>query len=146
VTLPEKTQRTLAITCIREEVNLKNIELLSGGFRSNSKQYDWCVAAFSANLGKLGYNHFADLVNPVVKHALMSVLKTEGRKTEEKVEAYKTMLSKGKVRVKRWRLSRRMKAEYGSEQSLLGTEAEIRLKNEKVLVCFDFWFSNTTSL
>ncbi len=146
MTLPEKTQRTLAITCVREEVNMSNIELLGGGFRANSEQYQWCVAAFHAKLGKLGYDQFADIVNPVVKYALMSVLKTEGRKTEEKAEAYKTMILKGKVRVKRWRLSRRMKAEYGSEQSLLGTEAEIRLKNEKVRVCFDFWSSNTTSL
>jgi hypothetical protein len=130
--LPEKSQRQLAIASIRDELRKENVTLSAGGIRSNQDQYEVCVVAFSEKLHNLGYVNFSDLVDPVVKHALMSVLNSEGRKSEDKKDVYKLMLEKGKVRVQRWRLSRRLRSVYSNQ--LNGMPPEVLKKKEEVRV------------
>ena len=125
-------QRSLAIACIRAELKLGNTKLVPGGVRNNSDQLVWCTTAFSVKLHNLSYTSFDSLLNPVVKQALKSVLKTEGRKREDKKEVYNLMIEKGKARVKRWRLSKRLRDVYAIVHAKLNTSADVRTKNEVV--------------
>jgi hypothetical protein len=86
-----KVQRGLAIAVIRDEMKMDNLKLEEGGIRKNQVAYDWVLNTFSIKLRKLGYSEFSGLLGPVVKQALVSVLKTEGRKKGEKQGAYNLM-------------------------------------------------------
>jgi hypothetical protein len=134
--IPEKLRRQQAIRCVRDELSKGNIHLSAGGIRANLDQLVLCNIAFSKKLCSDHYGGFSDLVEPLVKHALTSVLKTEGRKSEEKKEAYGRMLENGKARVQRWRLSQRMRVVWASHFSELSPE-EFAKKQE---VCFVRYF------
>jgi hypothetical protein len=66
-----------------------------------------------------------DLVEPLVKHALMSVLKTKGRKSEE--------------RVQHWHLSQRMLVVYAAHFN--GMSPEELIKKQEVGLVGYFWVS-----
>jgi hypothetical protein len=138
-----KKQRALSIACVREEMQKGNLVLKAGGIRSHVAEQEVCVVALGQKLRGLGYKDYCDLLDDSIKHALASVLKTEGRKAEDKQVAYKTMLERGKARVQRWRLSARMLAAMIADMVLQGISAEERAKKEEVCVLVtDFWFSS----
>ena len=134
-TLPLKKQWKLAIACVRDELTKGNIVLKAGGIRSHTEEHERCILAFRVMLPALGFKDYADLLDDSVKHALTSVLKTEGRKAENKQVAYTNMINNGKARVQRWRLSVRMIAAVLVEMALQGVSAEDRAKKEQVSLC-----------
>lgn len=138
-----KVQRSLARRLVREEMNLGNVQLMPGGIRKNLPQLEVCIASFSSTLCRQGYIMYAEVVNDVVKQALMSILKTEGRKSEDKAAAYNLMIERGKVRVQRWRLRERMLSIYAGDQAAREVARDVRATHEEVR--FVMFFSVSTS-
>jgi hypothetical protein len=141
-TLDVKMQRALSIACVRDEIKKGNLVLNPGGIRSQTEGVKLCVVALKEKLHGLGFRDYGDLLGSSSKHALHSVLKTEGRKSENKQIAYKLMIENSKSRVQRWRLSARLLSALIPDQVLRGVSAEERAKQEQVsLLVTDFWFS-----
>jgi hypothetical protein len=129
-----KKQRSLVISCLRAEVTKGNIVLKGGGIRSHVDEQELGVVALREKLRDLGYKDYADLLDDSVKHALTSILKTEGRKAEGKSLAYRNMLENNKLRVLRWRLSLRMISATLADLVLRRVSAEERARQEEVSV------------
>jgi hypothetical protein len=125
-------QRSLARSLVRDEMKKGNVQLMPGGIRKNQPQLEVCIGSFSSKLRKLGYTHYSDYVDGVIKQALMSVLKSEGRKSEDKAAAYKLMIERGKERVLRWRLQQRMLVAYAADQATREVTPEVRRQYEEV--------------
>jgi hypothetical protein len=134
----DKLKKQMAIKAIREELKMGNMHLVDGGIRSHQPQLQSCLSAFSCKLSSLGYEGYDDHLDVLVKQALISVLKTESRKSVDKEAKYKQMIKSQKVRVLRVRLSIKMMAALGADQATREISPEVRTQHEEVRFVFIF--------